>query len=191
LSMLIPRSHLTVMISRRHISSPWILQTNKPPNQLEINAMQTVIRPLSTSDYESVKDIFYNTFKEPEYADKNCEDSWRDRSVPDSLGIFSTKGALLGFAIVSFHTRNGPNRYLDYLAVHSAYRGQDLGSKLLGHILKICEDLGTSIHLYPVKSERVRAWYRSQGFRDTAGGYMNLHFYNTRLSSKERDKKDT
>jgi len=179
------------MTNRGCISSPWILQTNKPPNQLEINAMQTVIRPLSNRDYDSVTTIFYDAFKEPEYADKNCEDSWRDRSVPDSYGIFSTKGALLGFAIVSFHKRNGPNRYLDYLAVHSAFRGQDLGSKLLGHILKICEHLGQSIHLYPVKSERIRAWYRSQGFRETAGGYMNRHFYRTRLSCQDKDEKST
>jgi len=146
--------------------------------------MQTVIRPLTEKDYTSVKDIFYDTFKEPEYADKNCEESWRDRSVPDSLGIFSTKDALLGFAIVSFHKRNGPNRYLDYLAVHSAYRGQDLGSKLLGHILQICRELRQGIHLYPVASERVKAWYRSQGFRETTGGYMNQHFYPTRSKDK-------
>jgi len=153
--------------------------------------MQTVIHPLMTDDYASVKDIFYDSFKAPEYADKNCEESWRDRSIPDSYGIFSTKGVLLGFAIVSFHKRNGPNRYLDYLAVHSAYRGQDLGSKLLSHILNICETLGQSIHLYPVKSERIRAWYRSYGFCETAGGYMNRHFYRTRLSLKSRDDKET
>jgi ribosomal protein S18 acetylase RimI-like enzyme len=147
-------------------------------------AMQTVIRPLSTSDYESVKDIFYEAFKESEYSDKNCDKSWEDRSVPDSLGVFSTKGLLLGFAIVSFQKRNGPNRYLDYLAVHSKFRGHDLGSKLLRHILNICKTLGQSIHLYPVDSERIKAWYRSHGFRDTSHGYMNRHFYNTRLSVK-------
>jgi ribosomal protein S18 acetylase RimI-like enzyme len=146
--------------------------------------MQTVIRPLTSHDYKSVKDIFYEAFKGPDYADKNCEDSWRDRSVPDSLGIFSTKGLLLGFAIVSFQKRNGPNRYLDYLAVNSAFRGQDLGSKLLGHILQICRDLRQGIHLYPVDNERVKAWYRRQGFRETAGGYMNQHFYETRSKDK-------
>lgn len=144
--------------------------------------MQTVIRQLTLNDYKSVKDIFYEAFKGPDYADKNCEESWRDRSVPDSLGIFSTKGALLGFAIVSFHKRNGTNRYLDYLAVHSAFRGQNLGSKLLEHIVAICRELRQSIHLYPVDSDSIKAWYRSHGFRETAGGYMNQHFYHTRLN---------
>jgi GNAT superfamily N-acetyltransferase len=153
--------------------------------------MQTVIRPLTTNDYREVKNIFYDTFKEPEYADKNCEESWRDRSVPDSLGIFSTKGALLGFAIVSFHKRNGTNRYLDYLAVHSAFRGQDLGSKLLGHIIDICKNLRQGIHLYPVASERVKAWYRSKGFRETSGGYMNQHFYETRSSQNKSHNDNT
>ena len=145
--------------------------------------MQTVVQPLTTNDYESVKDIFYDSFKGSEYADKNCEESWRDRSVPDSLGIFS-EGVLLGFAIVSFQKRNGPNRYLDYLAVHSAFRGQDLGSKLLKHILQICRNLRQSIHLYPVDNDRIKAWYRSHGFYDTASGYMNQHFYETRSKCK-------
>ena len=141
--------------------------------------MQTVIRQLASHDYSAVTKIFYNAFEGPDYADKNCDESWRDRSIPDSYGIFSGD-TLLGFAIVSFHKKNGTNRYLDYLAVHSSFRGQDLGSKLLTHIIDICRENKTSIHLYPVKSERIKAWYRSHGFRDSNGTYMNLHFYDTR-----------
>jgi GNAT superfamily N-acetyltransferase len=147
--------------------------------------MQTVIRQLAPHDYNAVTKIFYDAFEGADYADKNCEESWRDRSVPDSYGIFS-EDLLLGFAIVSFHKKNGTNRYLDYLAVHSAYRGQDLGSKLLTHIIQICRELGHGMHLYPVKSERVRAWYRSKGFRDSTGGYMNLHFYETRSKALQK-----
>lgn len=149
--------------------------------------METTIRTLKSYDYKAVKDIFYDAFEGPDYADKNCEDSWRDRSVPDSYGIFSG-GKLLGFAIVSFHKKNGTNRYLDYLAIHSAFRGQDLGSKLLTYILDICREKRESIHLYPVPSPRIKAWYKSHGFYETTDGYMNQHFYQTRLSQQKKNQ---
>jgi len=142
--------------------------------------MQTVIRNLQAQDYKSAKDIFHDAFDPHALPIKDFGDSWRARSAPDSYGIFSTEGDLLGIAIVSFHKKNGTNRYLDYLAVHSIFRGQDLGTILLKYILQLCYDQKNSIHLYPVNNERIKAWYKSHGFRETSGGYMNLHFYETR-----------
>lgn len=153
--------------------------------------LETVVRQLTLADYKSIKDIFHDAFDCHACSEKDCGDSWRQRSAPDSYGIFSSEGDLLGFAIVSFHKKNGTNRYLDYLAVHSAFRGQDLGSKLLGYILDRCRELRQAIHLYPVNNERIKAWYRSHGFRDTAGGYMNQHFYPTRLSQNKDNQKET
>ena len=147
---------------------------------IEIHAMPVAIRNLGTEDYKSVRDIFHDAFDSHNLTVKDLGVSWRNRSAPDSYGIYSSEGDLLGFAIVSFHKKNGTNRYLDYLAVHSSFRGQDLGSKLLTHIIDICRENKTSIHLYPVKSERIKAWYESHGFRDSNGVYMNLHFYDTR-----------
>jgi ribosomal protein S18 acetylase RimI-like enzyme len=143
--------------------------------------MQTVIRNLTVQDYKSAKDIFHDAFDCHDLPVKDFGDSWRDRSVPDSYGMFSTDGDLLGIAIVSFHKKNGTNRYLDYLAVHSAFRGKDLGSQLLRYIIDICKEAGTGIHLYPVANPRIKAWYKSHGFRETSGGYMNQHFYPTRV----------
>ena len=147
--------------------------------------MQTVIRQLTLHDYKSIKDIFHDAFDCHACSVKDCGDSWRNRSIPDSYGIFSTEGDLLGFAIVSFHKKNGTNRYLDYLAVHSSFRGKDLGSQLLRYIIDICKEAGTGIHLYPVANPRIKAWYKSHGFRETSGGYMNQHFYSTRVRSTE------
>ena len=142
--------------------------------------MQTVIRNLFVQDYKSAKDIFHDAFDPHALPIKDFGDSWRARSPSDSYGIFSAEGDLLGIAIVSFHKKNGTNRYLDYLAVHSSFRGQDLGSLLLKYIIDICTELKSAIHLYPVKNERIKAWYKSHGFRETSDGYMNLHFYETR-----------
>ena len=116
--------------------------------------LETVVRQLTLADYKSIKDIFHDAFDCHACSEKDCGDSWRQRSAPDSYGIFSSEGDLLGFAIVSFHKKNGTNRYLDYLAVHSAFRGQDLGSKLLGYILDTCRELRQAIHLYPVNNVR-------------------------------------
>jgi ribosomal protein S18 acetylase RimI-like enzyme len=143
--------------------------------------MQAIIRTLRAEDYKSIRDIYHDAFDCHNLPVKDLGTSWRNRSAPDSYGIVSPDGDLLGFAIVSFHKKNGTNRYLDYLAVHSTLRGQDLGSKLLTHIIDICRVEKSSIHLYPVKSDRIKAWYKSHGFRDTNDGYMNLHFYETRM----------
>jgi len=145
--------------------------------------METVIRPLQAENYKSAKDIFYDAFDKYNLPVKDFGLSWRLRSPKDSYGIFSKEGDLLGLAIVSFHKRNGTNRYLDYLAVHSTFRGQDIGTRLLTFILDGCRRENTAIHLYPVKSDRIRAWYKTFGFEETAGGYLNLHWYSTRGQS--------
>lgn len=142
--------------------------------------MKFAIRPLLQQDYRSIKDIFHDAFDAWKLPVTDLGISWRRRSIPDSRGIFSREGDLLGFAIVSFHKRNGTNRYLDYLAIHSSFRGKDLGTILLSDVIESCRDDKSSIHLYPVDSPRIKAWYESHGFRDTNNGYMNLHFYETR-----------
>jgi ribosomal protein S18 acetylase RimI-like enzyme len=146
--------------------------------------METVIRNLTTQDYKSARDIFHDAFDIYKISIKKFGYSWRNRSVPDSYGIFSTDGDLLGIAVVLFYKENGTNRYLDWLAVHSAFRGENLGLYLLRHVINICKEAGTGIHLLPVPNDRIKAWYKSHGFRDTSGGYMNLHFYATRLKSE-------
>jgi len=145
--------------------------------------MQTVIKPLTIEHYRSAKDIFHDAFDSYDLPVKDFGKSWQERSPENSYGIFAG-GDLLGFAIVSFHKRNGTNRYLDYLAVHSSLRGRDLGTKLLTFILDECRSENQAIHLYPVKSDRIRAWYKTFGFQETTGGYMNLHWYDTRSRSE-------
>ena len=145
--------------------------------------MEAIIQPLNAEHYRSIREIYHDAFDSYHLPVEDLGVSWRKRSAPDSYGIFSPDGDLLGFAIVSFHKKNGTNRYLDYLAIHSAFRGQDLGSTLLNFLIDDCRAKKTSIHLYPVDSDRIKAWYKSHGFRETADGYMNLHFYETRLAS--------
>jgi ribosomal protein S18 acetylase RimI-like enzyme len=145
--------------------------------------MDTVILPLSIVHYQSAKKIFHDAFDDYDLPVKDFEESWRKRSVENSYGIFSkVYGELLGFTIVSFHKKNGMNRYLDYLAVDSRFRGNDLGTRLLLHVLNECRSKNQAIHLYPIESERIKAWYKRFGFQETAGNYLNLHWYETRGS---------
>jgi len=137
------------------------------------------LRPLCAQDYRSVKDIFENAFDTHLKPITDLGISWKYRSKPHSLGVFRS-GDLLGFAIVSFHTKNGINRYVDYLAVHSSFRGHDIGSMLLKAIISECHAGHTSVHLYPLPFPKLVAWYKSHGFYDTYGGYLNLHSYDTR-----------
>ena len=105
---------------------------------------------------------------------KDFAQSWRNRSRQESVGLFD-RTTLLGFAIVSFHKRNKGNRYIDYIAVHSSYRGYGYGDTLLRHLLGVARKARTGIHLYPLK--HVVPWYKKHGFYWSNGEYMNQHYY--------------
>jgi len=139
-------------------------------------------RQLRQSDYRSMRDIFHDAFDVSGLPIADFGHSWRIRSRPHSVGLFTGAGDLVGFAIVSIHPQNWGNRYLDYIAVHSSFRGGGTGSSILQRVLGECRAARVGIHLFPLR--RARAWYRSHGFEFTTAEYMNYHPYGTRRGVK-------
>ena len=131
-----------------------------------------------------MRDIFHDAFDHCRLPIVDFGFSWRERSRAHSIGLFTGSGDLVGFTIVSIHPRNGGNRYLDYIAVHSEFRGGGAGSALLQRVIDDCTVARVGVHLYPLR--RVRAWYKSHGFEFTTAEYMNLHPYNTRKKKRTR-----
>jgi len=133
------------------------------------------IRRLRAQHSKSVREIWEDSFlKEKLTIQKDFASSWRNRSLRESVGLFN-KDNLLGFAIVSFHKRNKGNRYIDYIAVHSTYRGRGYGDRLMRHLLTKACGARRGIHLYPL--EHVVPWYKKHGFYWTTDEYMNAHSY--------------
>jgi ribosomal protein S18 acetylase RimI-like enzyme len=133
------------------------------------------IRRLRAEDSKSVREIWEDSFlREKLTLKKDFASSWRNRSPSESIGLFDGDN-LLGFAIVSFHTRNYGNRYIDYIAVHSNYRGLGYGDRLMKYLLRSAHTARRGIHLYPLKN--AVAWYKKHGFYWTTDEYMNQHCY--------------
>jgi GNAT superfamily N-acetyltransferase len=133
------------------------------------------IRRLRVEDSKSVREIWEDSFlRENLTLNKDFAYSWRNRSRPESIGLFDEDN-LLGFAIVSFHKRNYGNRYVDYIAVHSNYRGRGYGDILMNRLLRAAQTARRGIHLYPLK--HVVPWYKKHGFYWTTDEYMNRHWY--------------
>ena len=147
-------------------------------------AVPMYFRQLRESDYRSMRDIFHDAFDHCRLPIVDFGFSWRARSRPHSLGLFTGPGDLMGLAIVSIHPRNGGNRYLDYIAVHSSFRGGGAGSALLKRVVGESHAARLGMHLYPLR--RTRAWYKSHGFEFTTTEYMNSHPYNTRQKKQTR-----
>jgi ribosomal protein S18 acetylase RimI-like enzyme len=132
------------------------------------------IRPLGSHHSKSVRDIWEESFVREKLSVKNdFAASWRNRASKESVGLFR-RGDLVGFAIVSFHKRNHGNRYLDYIAVHSKYRGCGYGDRLIRHVMAGAAAERRGIHLYPLK--HVVPWYKKHGFYWTPGDYMNARW---------------
>ena len=132
-----------------------------------------MLRRLRAEHVKSAEEIWDDAFRREGFPKKDFGISWRNKSQ-ESVGLFRGE-ELLGFAIVSFHKRNKGNRYIDYIAVHSAYRGCGYGDRILRHVMAGARDQRRGIHLYPLK--HIAPWYKKHGFYWTPGEYMNAHWY--------------
>lgn len=141
--------------------------------------MRTYLKRLGPTHYRSAKDIFAIFYKEG-MRDYDLSYYWRCRCVSESIGVFTREGDLLGFALVMKKASTPGNLYLPFIAVHPDFKGLDLGSAMLKHILSRRLDARGAIHLVPLSSIRLRAWYERHGFRFTTELYMNFHSYGTR-----------
>lgn len=136
------------------------------------------IRQLTSSHYENVKDIFKKAFNTEKYPEEDLDTSWIERSHPDSFGFFH-RGRLIGFVIASYHSRNGSNMYIDYLALDPEFRGNGIGSILLRRLVERRYNIRGSVHLYPERDELL-SWYKRHGFNETNKNYYVFHSYGTR-----------
>ena len=136
------------------------------------------IRQLSGSHYEKVKDIFQKAFDKNKYPEEDLETSWIERSHPDSFGFFVNE-RIIGFVIASYHSRNGSNMYIDYLALLPEFRGSGIGSILLRRLIERRYAVRGSLHLYPERDELL-GWYKRHGFNETNKNYYVFHSYGTR-----------
>ena len=146
--------------------------------------MKTHIKPLSPLDYRSVREMFqvFNG-KDLDYSD--LSHYWRIRSRPHSIGIFNSDGDILGFAIVAKRYNNPRNLYLAFIAVDKAFRGYELGSKLLDAIVAERHAAKGAVHLVALHGNpRLIAWYSSHGFQKSAP-YMNFHSCGTRAMAAQ------
>jgi GNAT superfamily N-acetyltransferase len=143
----------------------------------ESPTMEVRIRQLSNANFADVKVLFRKAFDE-KYPEEDLDISWIARSIPNSFGFFND-GRLIGFAIASFHRKNGSSMYIDYLALDPEFRGNGVGSVLLKKLLERCYRNNGSVHLYPERPELL-GWYTRHGFCETSKNYYVFHSYNTR-----------
>jgi GNAT superfamily N-acetyltransferase len=148
--------------------------------------MLFAIKPLTCLHYRSAKDIFEETFDSQEYPEFNL--SWRLRSKTESIGIFTSQGDLIGFALIW-----GSSRMLKYLSIHPMFQRFKLGTRLLTAILDHCRSVKKNLYLVPAQSPHVAQWYTKHGFAvskyfkasdGTTWPYMNFHPYSTRSKAK-------
>jgi ribosomal protein S18 acetylase RimI-like enzyme len=140
--------------------------------------MRTYIRPLGPLHYRSIKDIF-TVFHKNDLKDKDLSYYWRHRSREASVGIFNGAGDLLGFALLMNKAETPGNMYLSFIAVHPAFKGLDLGSKLLKSIMAKRLAVNGSVHLVPLSFPKLRKWYYDHGF-NFSRNCMNFHSHRTR-----------
>lgn len=159
--------------------------------------MTYYIKQLTTQDYASAKDIFRLTFLQEGIPLSFFGYRWRNRSHEDSFGIYTYAGDLLGFATMSdgYHeqrqqlkkdkkTIDVVSRYLSFLAVHPSYRGANLGSELLKVLLAKAVADNKSVCLYPLENQRLKDWYKNNGFNPSTHEYYNFHCHPTRRQAR-------
>lgn len=113
-------------------------------------------RPLTWSDFNTCKQLFYNTFDLTE--DKYFFKAWKNRHKEGSI-VAILHGSVVGFALVD------TDYCIQYLAVHESCRGQNIGSKLMTHVCNALSDAPT-IWLKTASDPRLKVWYSKFGFEE-------------------------
>lgn len=143
------------------------------------------IRQFLPNEKEIVFSLFKSIFDSSEEPYFNA--TWKGRS-PSSVGLFSQRGGLRGFAIVV-------GNEIKYIGIAKRYQGRGYGSTLLHEaVQRTLHGVVRSVFLVPVDDPKVIGWYNKRGFALSSSrllpGKMWKHIlvyrnYNTRSSSKE------
>lgn len=139
--------------------------------------------PLQQKHYRAVRSLFKETFDPKIFTTHSLNISWHYRSKEESYAFLNKNKKFIGFIITSYHKQNKENLYVDYIALHPAYRGQGIGTAIIMEFLQEVKKHRRSIHLYPERKE-LYGWYERLGFYKTHGGYYNFHSYETRSKSR-------
>jgi ribosomal protein S18 acetylase RimI-like enzyme len=121
--------------------------------------MSKSIRPLTTSDFSAVLELYIRTF--PEIDDKDFSYAWKTRHS-SSAGFFS-EDTLVGFGLVAqapVDTDTNIHTKLWFLTIDAAHRGGGAGTHLLKAIMEECDEL----MLCPVNEAPIIEWYKRHGF---------------------------
>lgn len=113
-------------------------------------------RTLQWSDFAVCKQLFYDTFDMEE--DKFFFRAWKNRHKEASfVAVYHT--VIIGFALVD------TDNCIQYLAVNSQFRGQNVGSELMNYVCSALSD-APSIWLKTANDPRLAPWYAKFGFQE-------------------------
>jgi len=111
---------------------------------------QPTLRPLRSSDFKAVLELFSKTF--PEMDAPDFHRAWQAKNDHSSMGLFD-KAILIGFGLVS------GNR-LWFIAIDRAFQSYGYGTMLLRSIMKTMDE----VYLAPDNNPKIVDWYKRQGF---------------------------
>lgn len=114
-----------------------------------------LIRPLLPNEKEIVFSLFKSIFDSSE--EPYFDPSWKQRS-PSSVGLFSRRGEMRGFALVV-------GNEIRYIGIAKRYQGRGYGSNLLHEaVQRTLHGVIRSVFLVPVDDAKVIGWYKKRGF---------------------------
>lgn len=159
-------------------------ETDTPATQ-QVNPMDFTVRRLKPiSDFIVVKEIFKKSFDQKKHPIRDLTYCWNYRSKDDTVGFFTEDDTMVGFMLVSYHTRSGDSMYIDYFAILPEYRGNGTGSMILMNLVRKVYANSGSLHLRP-DSAALAEWYERMGFNRSARKYYVFHSYGTRSQLKK------
>lgn len=147
------------------------------------------IRQFLPNEKEIVFSLFKSIFDSSEvpYFDA----TWKGRS-PSSVGLFSRRGELRGFALVV-------GNEIKYIGIAKRYQGRGYGSDLLHEVVqRTLHGVVRSVWLIPVDDPTVMNWYIKRGFALSSTRILSSNDrqhrmvyrdYNTRSSSQKYMRK--
>ncbi len=127
----------------------------------ELNMSNLIIRPMRKDDIDGVHRVEVNCFDDP----------WSKKSLMDELKnnlarylVAELDSVIVGYVGVWFVVDEG---HITNVAVHSDYRGQKIGDRLVAEMVKLCKEHGLVSMTLEVRSSNAVAQnlYRKYGFK--------------------------
>jgi GNAT superfamily N-acetyltransferase len=132
--------------------------------------MTTRIEPISSADHQQLAALF-REFAEfqgmPHMMVNSVERMNREADYLNGFTVKSAEGEILGYAtyFFAYYTWTGKSLYMDDLYVRPEYRGQGLGSRLIGEVAAFARANGCHKLCWMVAdwNEPARGFYKALG----------------------------